>query len=124
MLLQRRGRSRWLLLGMLLCRMLVSMVMVMDVERKRNSRVHVLVREMVLHRGKPQGVVEQVMVMVVVMGPKRRERHWHEAWGTSGTGARPAPPALVSPPPALPAVARAAHPPAVQSYLADAGVVG
>ena len=33
-----------------------------------------------MHRGKPHGVVEQVMVMVVVMGPKRRERLWQEAW--------------------------------------------
>ena len=66
---------------MWLCRMLVSMVMVMDVERKRNSRVHVVVREMVLHRGKPQGVAEEVMVLVVVMGPKQQERHRHDPRG-------------------------------------------
>ena len=76
MLRQRRERSRWLLLGMLLSHMLVR---VMDVEQ--NSRVHVVVLEMVLHRGKPHGEVEQVMVMVVAMVPKRRERHWHEDWG-------------------------------------------
>ena len=59
--------------------MLVRMVMVMDVTRKWNSRVHVVVWEMVLHRGKPHWVVEKVMVMVVVVGPKRRERQWQPA---------------------------------------------
>ena len=73
-------RRLWLLPGMLLCHMLVSMVMVMmDVELRHSSRVYVVVREMMLHHGEPQGVVEQVMVLVVVMGPKRRERHRHEA---------------------------------------------
>ena len=74
----------WLLPGMLLCHMLVCMVMVMmDVELRQRSRVYVLVREMVLHYGEIHGVVEKVMVMelVVVMGPKRQERHRHEAWG-------------------------------------------
>ena len=36
-----------------------------------------------LHHGEPDGVVEEVMVMelVVVVGPKRREWQGHEAWG-------------------------------------------
>ena len=82
-MLRRWSKRRlWLLPGMLLCHMLVCMVMVMmDVELRQSSRVYVVVREMVLHHGKPQGVVEEVMVMVlvVVMGPKWRERHRHEA---------------------------------------------
>ena len=128
-MLRRRGeRSLWLLPGMLLCHMLVSMVMVvMDVERRQRSRVYVVVREMVLHHGEARGVVEEVMVLVVVMGPKRRERHRHEvSLGVvaSGTGARPAPHALAHPSPAPPAVAHAAHPPAVRNCLADVGVVG
>ena len=81
MLRQRRERRRLLLLGILLSRMLVRMVMVMPLKRKWNSWVHMVVRELVLHHGRPHGVVDQVMVMVLVMGPKRRERHWQEAWG-------------------------------------------
>ena len=81
MLRQHRERSWWLLLGTLLSRMLVGMVMVMSVEGKCNSRVHMVVREMVLHRGNSQGVVEQVMVMVVLMGSEQRERHWQDASG-------------------------------------------
>ena len=71
-------------MGMWLCHMLVCMVMVMmDGELWQSSRVYVLVWEMLLHQGEPEGVVEEVMVtgMVVVMGPKRRERQRHEAWG-------------------------------------------
>ena len=78
-----------LLQGMWLCHMLVWMVMLMvmltvDGELLQSSRVYVLVWEvMLLPQGEPQGVVEEVMVMelVVVVGPKRRERQRHEAWG-------------------------------------------
>ena len=38
------------------------------------------VLEMVLHRRKSHGVVEEVMVMAVVEGSKRRERQWRGAW--------------------------------------------
>ena len=79
--------------GMLLCHMLVCMVMVMmDAELWQSSRVYVLVWEMMPHQGEPQGVVEEVMVMdlVMVTGPKRRERQRHEAWG-GGIGNRCAP---------------------------------
>ena len=79
MLRQRCDRSWLRLLGMLLSRLLVRMVIVMELKRKWNSWVHVVVGETVMHRGKPHWVVEQVMVMVAVMGPKRRERHWQEA---------------------------------------------
>ena len=75
-------RRLWLLPGMLMCHMLVSMVMVvMDVELRHSSRAYVVVWEMVLHHGEPQGVVQEVMVLVVVMAPKRGERHRHEACG-------------------------------------------
>ena len=77
---QRCERSRLRLLGMLLSRMLVRMVMVIEVKRKRNSSVHVVVWEMVVHRGMSHWVVEDVMVMVVVLGPKRRERQWQGDW--------------------------------------------
>ena len=77
-----------LLQGMWLCHMLVWMVMGMvmvmaDGELWQSSRVYVLVWEVMLHQGEPQGVVEEVMVMelVVVVVPKRRERQRHEAWG-------------------------------------------
>ena len=82
MLLRRSKRRLWLLPWMLLCHMLVSMVMpVIGVELRHSSWVYVGVREMVLYHGEPQWVVEEVMVMVVVMGPKRRERYRHEGWG-------------------------------------------
>ena len=68
--------------------MLVWMVMVMvmvmvDGELWQSSRVYVLVREVMLHHGEPEGVVEEMMVMelVLVVGPKRREWQGHEAWG-------------------------------------------
>ena len=73
-----------LLPGMWLCQMLMCMVMVMmDGTLWQSSRVCVLVWEMMLHQGEPQGVVEEVMVtgMVVVMGPNGHERQRHEAWG-------------------------------------------
>ena len=60
------------------------MVMVMvDRELWQSSRVYVLVWEVMLHHGEPDGVVEEVMVMelVVVVSPKRREWQGHEAWG-------------------------------------------
>ena len=60
------------------------MVMVM-VHRElwQSSRVYPLVWEVMLHHGEPDGVVEEVMVMelVVVVSPKRREWQGHEAWG-------------------------------------------
>ena len=64
--------------------MVVVMVMVMvDGELWQSSRVYVLVWEVMLHHGEPDGVVEEGMVMelVVVVGPKRREWQGHEAWG-------------------------------------------
>ena len=64
--------------------MVVVMVMVMeDGERWQNCLVHVLVWEVMLHHGEPDGVVEEVVVMelVVVVGPKRREWQGHEARG-------------------------------------------
>ena len=64
--------------------MVVVMVMVMvDGELWQSSRVYVLVWEVMLHHGEPDGVVEEVMVMelVVVVGPKMREWQGHEAWG-------------------------------------------
>ena len=79
-----------LLQGMQMCPMLVWMVMVMvmvmvDGELRQSNRVYVLVREVMLHPGEPQGVVEEVLVMelvvVGVVGPKRRERRRHEDWG-------------------------------------------
>ena len=73
-----------MLQGLWLCHMLVCMVMVMvDRELWQSSRVYVLVWEVMLHQEEPQGVVEEVMLtgMAVVMGPKRRERQRHEAWG-------------------------------------------
>ena len=51
------------------------MVMVMvDRELWQSSWVYVLVWEVMLHHGEPDGVVEEVMVMelVVVVSPKRR----------------------------------------------------
>ena len=77
-----------LLRGKSVCHMLVWMVMVMvmvmvDGELWQSSRVYVLVWEVMLHHGEPEGVVEEVMVMelVVVVGPKSREWQGHEAWG-------------------------------------------
>ena len=58
MLRRRCERSRLWLLGTLLIRMLVCMVMVMHVKRERNSRVHVMVWEMVVHHGMSHWVVE------------------------------------------------------------------
>ena len=80
---------RWLQ-GMWVCHRLVWMVMVVvmvmvmvDGELWQSSRVYVLVSEVMLHHGGPDGVVEEVMVMelVVVVGPKRREWQGHEAQG-------------------------------------------
>ena len=75
-----------LLRGMWVCHMLVWMVLVMVMvmvvgELWQSSRVYVLVWEVMLHHGEPEGVVQEVMVMelVVVVGPKRREWQGHEA---------------------------------------------
>ena len=88
MLWRLSERMLRLLRGMWLCHMLVWMVMVIvmvmvDGELLQSSRVYVLVSEVMLHHGEPEGVVEEVMVMelVVVLGPKRREGQGHEAWG-------------------------------------------
>ena len=88
MLWRLSERMLRLLRGMRVCDMLVWMVMVMvmvmvDGELWQSSRVYVLVWEVMLHHGEPDGVVEEVMVMelVVVVGPKRREWQGHEAWG-------------------------------------------
>ena len=62
-------------LGMLLSRTLVHTVM----EVERDNRVCVVVWDMVVHRGMSHWVMEQVMVMVMVMGPKRQDRHWQGA---------------------------------------------
>ena len=64
--------------------MVVVMVMVMVMEDGKpwqSCRMHVLVWEVMLHHGEPDGVVEEVVVMelVVVVGPKRREWQGHEA---------------------------------------------
>ena len=90
MLRRLSERMPLLVQGMWVCHMLVRkamvvvMVMVMvDRELWQSSRVYVLVWEVMLHHGEPDGVVEEVMVMelVVVVGPKRREWQGHEAWG-------------------------------------------
>ena len=79
-----------LLHGTWVCHMLVWMVMVVvmvmvmvDGELWQSSRVYLLVWEVMLHHGEPDGVVEEGMVMelVVAVGPKRREWQGHEAWG-------------------------------------------
>ena len=77
-----------LLQGMWMCHMLAWMVMVMVMvvvhgELWQSGRVYLLVWEVMLHQGEPQGVVEEVMLMelMVVVGPKRREWQGHEAWG-------------------------------------------
>ena len=71
-----------LLHGTWVCHMLVWMVMVVvmvmvmvDGELWQSSRVYVLVWEVMLHHGEPDGVVDEGMGMdlVVVVGPKRRE---------------------------------------------------
>ena len=62
--------------------MVVVMVMVkVDGELWHSSRLYVLVWEVMLHHGEPDGVVKEVTVMelVVVMSPKRRERQGPEA---------------------------------------------
>ena len=58
-MLRRQGKRRlWLLPGIFLCHMLVSMVMeVTDVELRHSSRVYVVVQQMVLHHQGPKGVV-------------------------------------------------------------------
>ena len=79
-----------LLQGMWVSHMLVWMVVVVvivmvmvDGELWHSSRVHVLVWEVMLHHGEPDGVVEEGMVMelVEVVGPEMREWQGHEAWG-------------------------------------------
>ena len=42
--------------------------------------MHVVVWETVVHHGMFHWDVEEVMVIVVVTGPKQRERHWQRAW--------------------------------------------
>ena len=62
--------------------MAVVMVMVMeDGKPWQSCRVHVLVWEVMLHHGEPDGVVEELVMMelVVEVGPKRREWQEHEA---------------------------------------------
>ena len=66
--------------GMRVHHMLVRTVMVMvvvkvDGELWHSRRVYVLVWEVMLHHGEPDGVVKEVMEMelVVVVSPKRRE---------------------------------------------------
>ena len=75
MLRRLSERMLRLLQGMWVCHMLVWMVMVMvmvmvDGELWQSSRVYVLLWEVMLHHGEPEGVVEEVMVMelVVVVG--------------------------------------------------------
>ena len=90
MLWRLSERMPLLLQGMWVCHMLVRMAMVvvmvmviLDGEPWQSSRVYVFVWEVMVHHGEPDGVVEEVMVMglVVVVGPKRREWQGHEAWG-------------------------------------------
>ena len=60
------------------------MVMVkVDGELWHSSRVYVLVWEVMLDHGEPDGVVKEVMEMelVVVVSTKRREGQGAEAWG-------------------------------------------
>ena len=63
-------------------RQLVVMVK-MDGGLWHSCRVYVLVREVMLHHGEPDGVMKQVMEMklVVVVSPKGRDGHGPEAWG-------------------------------------------
>ena len=103
------------------------MVMVMvDGELWRSSRVYVLVWEVMLHHGEPDGVEEEVMVMesVVVVSPKRREWQGHEAWGRRHRKRTRRPNPLANPPPAPSGAARAASPRAVRDHLVDVGIDG
>ena len=86
MLRRLSERMLRLLQGMWVCHMLVWMVMVVvmvmvmvDGELWQSSRAYVLVWEVMLHQGEPQGVVEEgtVMELMVVVGPKRREWQGH-----------------------------------------------
>ena len=86
MLRRLSERMLRLLQGMWVCHMLVWMLMVVvmvmvmvDGELWQSSRAYVLVWEVMLHHGEPDGVVEEGMVMglVLVVGPKRRERQGH-----------------------------------------------
>ena len=54
-----------------------------DGELWHSRRVYVLVWEVMLHHGEPDGVVKEVMEMelVVVVSPKGRDGHGPEAWG-------------------------------------------
>ena len=70
MLWRRSERGLLLLQRMWVCHMLVRMAMVVvmvmvmvDGELWQRSRVYVLVWEVMLHHGEPDGVVEEVMVM-------------------------------------------------------------
>ena len=84
MLWRPSERMLRLMQGMWVCHMLVWMVtVVVDGELWQRSRVYVLVWEVMLHHGEPDGMVKEVMVMklVVVVGPKRREWQTHEARG-------------------------------------------
>ena len=79
MLRRRYECCRLWSLGMLPNRMLVNMLM----EVKQDSRMSMVVWDMVLHGGMYHWVMQWVMVMVMVMGPKRWDRHWQGAqrWG-------------------------------------------
>ena len=104
------------------------MVMVMvDGELWQSSRVYVLVWEvMMLHHGEPDGVVEEVMVMelVVVVSPKKRGLGGARGLGAAASEAHPAPHTPANPPPAPSGAARAARARAVRDHLVDIGVVG
>ena len=54
-----------------------------DGELWHSRRVYVLVWEVMLHHGEPDGVMKEVMEMelVVVVSPKGRDGHGPEAWG-------------------------------------------
>ena len=64
---------------MALNRMLVNVVM----EVVRESRVCVVVLDVVVYRGMSHPVTLKVIVMVMVMGPKWRHQHWQgvHRWG-------------------------------------------
>ena len=71
--------------------MVVVILMVMeDGKPWQSCRMHVLVWEVMLHHGEPDGVVDKVVVMelVVVVGPTRRECRGMRP-GSSGIGNTP-----------------------------------
>ena len=122
-LLVQRMRVR----HMLVRKAMVGVMVMVTVDRElwQSSRVYVLMWEVMLHHGEPDGVVEEAMVMqlVVVVSPKKAGMAGARGLGAAASETDPAPHTLANRPPAKSGAARAARPRAVRDHLVDIGVV-